>query len=396
MTTLIPPEELPAKPARAEVDATAQRARLSIRDLAMPLALLAIATYFHLRSNNFLAPHNLSLLAIEVSITGVLALGMLLVILPGHIDLSAGSGVGLCGGVAAALIIDHGFSAPVALLLAALFALIIWGAMGAIIVLEKVPAFIITLGGLLAFRGLHLLVIHSSTVPVAPGGQPNLFSRLQTEHLSPTAGLILAGVVIGLMAITAILGYRRAAASGEGDGEMVIMTNIVTAQLVLLFVLVCNGDKGVPVPTIILGVVAVAVAVLTKHTPFGRYLYAVGGNEEAALVSGVPVARTAITAFVLMGLIVALTGFMQTAYVGSSTPTVGELMELDAVAACVIGGVSLKGGRGTVFGVLLGALVMATLLNGMQLLSVQLPYRNIARGVVLALAVWADVRLGKR
>jgi D-xylose transport system permease protein len=133
--------------------------------------------------------------------------------------------------------------------------------------------------------------------------------------------------------------------------------------------------------------------VLTQHTPFGRYLYAVGGNEEAALISGVPIQRTVIGAFALMGLIVALGGFMQTAYSGASTSTVGSLMELDAVAACVIGGASLRGGRGTVPGVIFGALIMATLLNGLTLMAVSPEVKYIARGVVLALAVWVDVKL---
>jgi D-xylose transport system permease protein len=124
-------------------------------------------------------------------------------------------------------------------------------------------------------------------------------------------------------------------------------------------------------------------------------LYAIGGNAEAALVSGVPVNRAVIAAFGCMGGIVAITGFMQTAYAGSSTTTVGELMELDAVAACVIGGVSLRGGRGSVLGVLLGAMIMTALINGMTLMSLQPEHKFIARGAVLILAVWMDMRLNK-
>jgi D-xylose transport system permease protein len=150
-----------------------------------------------------------------------------------------------------------------------------------------------------------------------------------------------------------------------------------------------------PLPALILAVVAFFVWLLTHHTPFGRYLYAIGGNEEAALVSGVPVRRVTVGAFTLMGLIVAITGFMQTAYGGAATTTVGDLMELDAVAACVIGGVSLRGGRGTVLGVLFGALIMACLINGMTLLAVQPEQKFIARGLVLILAVWMDVRLAR-
>ena len=179
------------------------------------------------------------------------------------------------------------------------------------------------------------------------------------------------------------------------DGELAFLKLFVLAQLVLLVVIVSNGYRGVPIALVILGLVAVLVHQLVTNTPFGRYLYAIGGNEEAAAVSGVPVRNTIIGAYAIMGGIVALTGFMQTAYSGASTSTVGSLMELDAVAACVIGGTSLRGGRGTVLGVLFGALIMASLLNGMTLMAVSPEAKYIARGSVLALAVWLDLRLGK-
>ena len=159
---------------------------------------------------------------------------------------------------------------------------------------------------------------------------------------------------------------------------------------------VCNAYRGVPLPAVILGAVAVVVAVLTRQTPYGRYLYAIGGNEEAAVVSGVPVAAVTIGAFAFLGLLTALTGFLQTAYTGASTTTIGELLELDAIAACVIGGVSLRGGRGTVGGVLMGSLIMAALLNGMTLMAYSPETKYVLRGLILAAAVWADVRLRQR
>jgi D-xylose transport system permease protein len=159
-------------------------------------------------------------------------------------------------------------------------------------------------------------------------------------------------------------------------------------------VLLCNRFRGVPLTLLVLAGVAALVHFLTRHTPFGRHLYAIGGNEEAAALSGIPVARVLIGAYGLMGGAVALTGFMTTAYAGASTTTVGDLMELDAIAACVIGGTALRGGRGTVWGVLCGALMMAVLLNGMTLLAVEPELKFIARGSILALAVWLDVRFG--
>jgi D-xylose transport system permease protein len=164
----------------------------------------------------------------------------------------------------------------------------------------------------------------------------------------------------------------------------------------MLLVLLMNQFNGLPLPMLVLGVVATLVFVLTRHTPWGRHLYAIGGNREAALLSGIRVERTIVIAFALCGTVVALTGFLQTAYGGGSTTTTGTLMELDAIAACVIGGVSLTGGTGKVTGVLFGALLMAVVLNGMTLLAVTPELKQIARGLVLALAVWMDVAFSRR
>ena len=150
-------------------------------------------------------------------------------------------------------------------------------------------------------------------------------------------------------------------------------------------------------PSVIIALSTVAIAFFVLHkTRFGRTVYAIGGNEEAAVLSGIAVDRIIIGAYVLMGVTVALTGFMMTAYSGASTTTVGDLMELDAIDACVIGGTALKGGRGTVWGVLFGALIMTALLNGMTLLAISPELKYIARGTVLALAVWMDVKLASR
>ena len=160
-------------------------------------------------------------------------------------------------------------------------------------------------------------------------------------------------------------------------------------------VLVCNQYRGIPLSAVLLAAAALAVWVATPHAAC-RFLYAIGGNEEAALISGVPVNLVVIAAFGVMGLLTAVGGFLQTAYAGSSTTTIGQLLELDAIAACVIGGTSLKGGRGTVSGVLFGSLIMASLLNGLTLMAVSPELKFIARGGVLALAVWMDVKLSER
>ncbi len=377
--------------------------KLSARDFSMLIALLLIWAYFVFApmvisgdyAMTFIGSRNLSVLAVDLSITAILALGMLLVILPGHIDLAAGSGVGLFGAVAAVLVFWSDWPAPVALLVGLIAAVVAWTLMGAMIVKQRVAAFIITLGGLLAFRGLHWLIIRGQTIPVVKGGGENLYSRLTTYYLPDWAGYALAALVITGLVVTKLIARRRRRGYGfeVDDGELTFVKLFIAAQVVVLFVLVTNQFRGVPLPAVILGATALFVWVLTQHTPFGRYLYAIGGNEEAAVFSGVRVDRVVIGAFSIMGLIVGLTGFMQTAYSGASTSTVGQLMELDAIAACVIGGTSLRGGRGSVMGVLFGALIMASLLNGMTLMAVSPEAKYIARGAVLIGAVWMDVKL---
>jgi D-xylose transport system permease protein len=368
-----------------------------MRNFSLLGALALIFGCFTFLSPEFLGARNLSMLMIELSITAILALGMLLVILPGHIDLSAGSGVGLIGGVASVLVFQHRWPAFPALGAALLAGVCLWLLMGGLIVRQKMPSFIITLGGLLVFKGLFWLVIRNSTVPVVEGGERNLYSMLTTYYLPRSFGYALAAVcALGWAFIRWRRASRRRAHGFEADdAELLFLKTFLSGQLIFLFVILMNQFRGVPLPVVLLGSTVFAMIVLTEHTPFGRYLYAIGGNEEAAVVSGVPVDRVVIGAFGLMGIIVAVTGFLQTAYAGASTTTVGDLMELDAVAACVIGGASLKGGRGTALGVLCGALVMASLLNGMTLLAVSPEFKYIVRGAVLALAVWMDVRLSR-
>jgi D-xylose transport system permease protein len=370
--------------------------RINVRDFSMLIALILIAAYFYVRDPRFLSSRNLAQLGIELSATAVLGLGMLLVILPGHIDLSVGSGVGLIGAIAAVLVVNSDWSALPALGLTTLLSVLIYAGMGSIIIIERVPAFIITLGGLLVFKGAHWLVIKSETVPVAPGGEENLYSRLTTYYLPNALGFALGAACIAALGFFMWRGHRRRRVRGlSSDAELIVLRWLLSSQVILLFVLVMNQYKGVPLAALLLGLVSLLVHILLQQTRLGRYLYAIGGNEAAAIVAGVPVKKVVIGAFALMGVIVALAGFLQTAFGGATTTTTGQLMELDAIAACVIGGTSLKGGQGTVVGVLFGALIMAMLLNGMTLLAVSPENKFIARGLVLALAVWMDVRLSQ-
>jgi len=373
------------------------RASSTLRPLVMPLALATIGAYFALAEPAFLGSRNLTQLMIEYSITATLALGMFLVILTGQIDLSVGSGVGLIGGLAAVLVFKHGWSAPAALGLGFVLAVATWSLMGALIIKQRVPSFIITLGGLLIFKGLFWKIIDNSTIPVSRGDEDNLYSLLTTYYLPTIAGAgVAAAAVLGLAWLSWRARRERAAAGLPLErGAWAVVKLLAAAGAIGAVPWICAHFRGVPLSVLILAGVASLVYFLTQHTRFGRHLYAIGGNEEAAVLAGISVPRVVVAAFAFMGAMVAVTGFTVTAYSGASTPTVGDLMELDAIAACVIGGTSLKGGRGSVVGVLLGALIMATLLNGMTLLAVPPELKFIARGAVLGLAVWADVRFGR-
>jgi D-xylose transport system permease protein len=368
-----------------------------LKNLAMPIALVAICAFFALRESAFLGPRNLTQLIVEFSITGTLALGMFMILLTGQIDLSVGSGVGLIGGIAAVLVFQHGWPAPAAMGAAFVAALVLWTLMGTLIVRQRIPSFIITLGGLLIFKGLFWLVIQNSTIPVSRGDEENLYSRLTTYYLPASIGFALAIVVVLALGLLAWRGRaaRTAHQLANPPAARAIAQWLVTAAVALGLVFFFNQFRGVPLSLLVLAGTAAAVYFLTQHTPFGRYLYAIGGNEEAAVLSGIAVNRVLIGAYALMGVTVALTGFMTTAYSGASTTAVGDLMELDAIAACVIGGTALKGGRGTVWGVIFGALIMTALLNGMTLLAVSPEIKFVAHGVVLTLAVWMDVKLGR-
>ena len=372
--------------------------KISLRDFSMVAGLLLIWIFFSTVEPNFLSSRNLTMMAIRLSFTAILAFGMLLVLLPGQIDLSVGSGAGMIGGITCVLIINQGWGAGPSMLAAFLFAIGLWALMGALIAFQRIPAFIITLGGMLVYRGLFWRIIESKTIPVQHGDQANLLSMLTTEYLPNGLGYILASVLSLLVILAIIKGNRQRAKHGfEVDPwHISFLKFFIAMQVIFLFTINMNQYQGIPLAIIILCAVGFLIYVITTHTPFGRYLYAIGGNTEAAVLSGVPVNRVIIGAFALLGAIVALTGFMAAAYQGSSSTTVGNLMELDAIAACVIGGTSLSGGRGNVLGVLVGSLIMVTLLNGMELMSINEMDQMVARGLVLIMAVWLDVFLSRK
>ncbi len=276
--------------------------KLSARDFSMVAALLVIFLAFALivPDGKFVSSYSLTQFSIKIAITATLALGMLLVLLPGQIDLSAGSGVALIGGISAVLINQHYLPAPLAMLIGLAVAVVLWFLMGVLIAHQRVPAFIITLGCMLIFRGIFQSkwVINNGNVPVQHGDAENLLSSLSSYRFSPATGYLFLALVTAAL-VFSLWGARQQRIKHGfevDDLELFFLKAFVAFQALLLLVVVVNGYRGMPLALVVFGVIAVAVHVLTTQTPFGRYLYAIGGNREAAVVSGVPVTKVIIIA----------------------------------------------------------------------------------------------------
>ena len=369
----------------------------SLRAYTMIFALIAIWLFFQYQTVNeiypygiFLHPINLSKLLQQMAVTGVLAVGMLMVIVAGQIDLSVGSVVGLAGGVAA-MTQDWGLLPALAAAIA--IGVAIGAVQGSLVAYANIPAFIVTLGGMLAWRGVILRISEGATVPVTIP----FFRSLGRDFVAPAIGIALAALaVVALVWFT--LSRNRSKRKHEltvpGAGATAARI-LVPAAIIVVFVYLMNSQGGLPIPVVVLLAVAVIGGFLSQSTTFGRYLYAIGGNPDAARLSGIGIRKHVLAAFCLLGALVGVASILHTARVGSATPDAGTLMELDAIAACVIGGTSLMGGRGTVVGAMLGALIMASLDNGMSLLNVQNSTQYVIKGSVLVAAVGFDM-LGRR
>ena len=365
-------------------------AKVALRAYIMIAVLAAIWAYFHWATNSiFLTPRNLSNLMTQMSVTGILAVGMLMVIVSGNIDLSVGSVLGLAGGIAAysMTILDYNLSVSIALAIA--IALLIGVFHGALTAYLNIPAFIVTLGGLLAWRGAVKGLLAGNTVPISD----DRFKAIGQSNLPFEYGWILAAIAIAFLFL---LAFRRARSVKDyGIGEAPYASEFAKAVIpvvaVIAFIWVMNSYNGVPLPVLILLAVALFGAFLTNSTVFGRYLYAIGGNSEAVRLSGINNRMNVLKVFGMLGALTGLAAVIYTARQGAGTPDAGTLKELDAIAACVIGGASLVGGRGTVFGACLGALILATLDNGMSLLNVRDFMQDIVKGSILVAAVGLDM-----
>lgn len=383
-------------------DSTFTTARIKLRTSAlraytMLLALIAIWLFFQWATISpdhpygiFLGAINFSKLLQQTAVTGVLAVGMLMVIVCGNIDLSVGAVVGLAGGIAA---MAQGRGLLATLAAAILVGLVIGAIQGTLVAYVNIPSFIVTLGGLQAWRGVILKLTRGETIPV----DLPVFRSLGRDFIDPRIGFGLAAAGIAALVWTNLRRKRARQRHGlQTLSAAALAIRIVIPSLVIIaFILLMNQGGGIPIPVIFLLAVALLGAFLTANTTFGRYLYAIGGNPDAARLSGINLKAYILAAFCVMGALSGLAALLHTARVGSASPDAGTLMELDAIASCVIGGTSLMGGRGTVFGAVLGALILSSLDNGMSLLNVENWAQYVVKGGVLVAAVGFDM-FGRR
>ena len=368
-----------------------------LRAYTMVFALIAIWIYFHYSTGNiFLEPRNFSNLMRQTSVTGVLAVGMLMVIITGQIDLSVGSVVGLAGGIAAIAQGWLGWGLVPSLSAGIAVGIAIGLVQGSLTAYLNIPAFIVTLGGLLAWRGVILGLSRGETIPL----RLQTFKSIGQDYVGPTVGWIIAALAVGAIVWMTIARNRARRRHGLGSPLLAstVVRLLIPITVIVGFIYMMNSYElapgvraGMPNPVIIFLAIALAGAFLTQNTTFGRYLYAIGGNPDAARLSGINIKRHLLAVFAIMGALAGVASIIYTARVGSASPDAGQLLELDAIAACVIGGTSLMGGRGTVFGAILGALIMASLDNGMSLKNVEPYMQNIIKGAILVAAVGLDM-----
>lgn len=369
-----------------------------LREYGMLLSLVAIMVFFQVMTDGtLLQPLNLTNLVLQNSYIVIMALGMLLVIVAGHIDLSVGSVCGFIGALAAVLMVQHDWHFVPATLVCLLCGGLIGAAQGWFVAYFRIPSFIVTLAGMLVFKGLALALLAGQSV----GPFPEAFQRLSSGFIPDPLGgaeLRLSSLLLGagVAAAMVVAGWRaRSNQRLHGmDTEPAVLfaaRNAVFAAIILALSWLLATYKGLPNVLIVMFVLMVAYDFVTTRTTVGRRLYALGGNEKAARLSGIKTERLAFLTFVNMGVLAALAGLVFAARLNTATPKAGLGFELDVIAACFIGGASASGGVGKVMGAVIGAFVMGVMNNGMSILGIGIDYQQVIKGLVLLAAVCLDV-----
>ena len=390
----------------------------NLREYGILIALVVIMIFFQIMTDGTLMrPVNITNLFLQHSYIIIMALGMLLVIVAGHIDLSVGSVSGFVGALAAMLMVGWDFPPELAFLahplVAGAICLVAGAAIGAaqgyIIAYHRVPAFIVTLAGMLIFKGLSLAILAGKSVGPFPaefqmlsaGFIPDIVGPITMPWLAENGQNVVLHSTTMVIAILAIVGMVFFSIRGRGrrlargyDVEpfsLFIIKNVVIAALVLFFAYMLASYRGLPNVLVVMGVLIAFFVFMTKRLTFGRRIYALGGNLKAAALSGIKTERTTFYIFAIMGALAALAGMIYAARLNSATPKAGQGLELDVIAAVFIGGASALGGVGQVAGAVIGAFIMGVMNNGMSIMGVNIDWQQMIKGVVLLAAVFFDL-----
>ncbi len=381
------------------------------KQYTMFLALIVIWVIFaFLTEGVFFTARNLSNLFVQTVTTAILAIGMVLVIVAGHIDLSVGSVLGFLGAICAMCMIqlEWGVIPSVLATLGAGLVVGVWH--GFWVAYRRVPAFIVTLASMLAFRGLIIGITGGQTqgLEMAPEQAASAFKLIGQGYLPTLAGAVEGGIhdtslYLTLAAIAALVVVRlRRRAARVKFGFTVpplyaeVLAIALACALIGAFAMLMVMYLGIPWSVILLLALAVLFSFIAEDTTFGRHLFAIGGNPDAARLSGIDVRRNTFVLFIVMGVMTAVAGIVFTSRLNAATTSAGQNAELDAIAAAVIGGTSLMGGEGTIYGAIVGALVMTSLDNGMSLMNLDITFQYVIKGLILLLAVWFDMAQRKK
>ncbi|MFB9760740.1 multiple monosaccharide ABC transporter permease [Ectobacillus funiculus] len=370
----------------------------NMRQYSMIMSLVFIMLLFQILTDGILLrPLNITNLILQNSYILVLAIGMVLVIITGHIDLSVGSIAAFVGAISAILMVDHQVSPALAIIISLLVGALIGAWQGFWVAYVKIPSFIVTLAGMLLFRGLTMIVLEGKSIAPFPesfqkissGFIPDLFGGGTIHVFTLVLGVALS-VILVLNEIKSRRTQRKYNFAVQPTGLFALKLVAIVA-IINVFAYVLATYEGIPNILIILAVLIVAYRFVTNKTKAGRHVYAIGGNEKAAQLSGVKTKRVTFWVFVNMGVLAALSGLIFAARLNAATPKAGNLFELDAIAACFIGGASAYGGIGTVAGAIIGGLVMGIMNNGMSLLGLGIDWQQGIKGLVLLAAVAFDI-----
>ncbi len=371
----------------------------NLREYGILLALAVIMAFFqYLTEGTLMQPLNITNLLLQNSYIVIMALAMLLIIVAGHIDLSVGSVAGFIGGLAAVLMVDLQWHYIPATLVCLAVGGLIGGLQGYFVAFHKIPAFIVTLGGMLVFRGLVLWLLGGKSIGPFPKEFQLLSSGFIPDPIGGGESFRVLSLVIGcaVALFIFIMNWRERAnhikygVVAEPVGFM-IGKNVVFGGAIVYFSYLLASYKGIPNVVVVMFLLMLFFDFFTTRTTLGRRIYALGGNEKAARLSGIKTNFLTFYTFVTMGVMAALGGLVFAARLNTATPKAGDGMELDVIAACFIGGASTTGGFGKVIGAVIGAFVMGVMNNGMSILGIGIDWQKVIKGVVLVAAVFVDL-----